>query len=213
MWITALCILYIYFLISLVYSTQKEILLIFKSCTSVFIAVELPSHDWVRGAAYTHNVAVSAMCQPTLSIMHIQLYIGHLYISRYIDTSPCKLQAAIVYLPPIAFAVYRCLGTKYMNTYRVPQCMSRRPNGDPHPLSRKWVCTAPPPPPEPKGGTHSPAGKGRGGPNSDYWRKRVAPCLLYSCLGLGDKMTTFLDKSNGGIKLKEVKVGGFVKMS
>ncbi len=49
--------------------------------------------------------------------------------------------------------------------------------GPPHPFSRKRVC---PPPAEPKlEGTHSPAGEGVEGPNSDDWRKSLVLCLLY----------------------------------
>jgi hypothetical protein len=48
------------------------------------------------------------------------------------------------------------------------------------------IGTLPPPlspasvhlPPEPKGGAHSPAGKGLGSPYSDDWRKSLALCLL-----------------------------------
>jgi hypothetical protein len=65
---------------------------------------------------------------------------------------------------------------------RVTQCLSPRPNWDPHPLSCKRVG---PPPPETKGGQHLPAGEEAGGPNSDDWRKGLALCLLcamnYSC--------------------------------
>ncbi len=43
------------------------------------------------------------------------------------------------------------------------------------PLSRKRVC---PSPREGRGGIHSPAGKGVGGPNSDDWRKSLALCVL-----------------------------------
>ncbi len=45
---------------------------------------------------------------------------------------------------------------------RVPQCLSPRPNWAP-----------------PGCGTHSPAGKGAGGPNSDDWKKKLST-LVYS---------------------------------
>jgi hypothetical protein len=48
----------------------------------------------------------------------------------------------------------------------------------PHPFSCRRVC---PPFPEPKGGTHSPAGEGVGGLNSDDLRKSLVLCLLSGC--------------------------------
>jgi hypothetical protein len=64
----------------------------------------------------------------------------------------------------------RCIS---QSTYipRVPQCLTPRLNWDP--VSRKSVCL----PPEPKGGTNSPAGEGVGESqfgNSDDWRKSLA---------------------------------------
>ncbi len=64
-----------------------------------------------------------------------------------------------------------------MDTDRIinlePQCLSPRPNWDPHPRARKRVC----PPTEPKGGgTHSPVGEGVGG--SQFGRVEKKPSTL-----------------------------------
>jgi hypothetical protein len=60
---------------------------------------------------------------------------------------------------------------------RVPQCLSPclnrvRPAPIPSPTSESVL------PLEPKGGGHSPAFDGVGGPNSDDWRESLALCLL-----------------------------------
>ncbi len=59
--------------------------------------------------------------------------------------------------------------TKYINTYRVPQCLYPRQNWDPPPLLPQESVS----PPEPIGGeTHSPAGEGGVVLSSDDWRKK-----------------------------------------
>jgi hypothetical protein len=53
-----------------------------------------------------------------------------------------------------------------MRVYRVPGFLSSRPNWSTRPLAHKGVFP-PPPPPLGSGGTHSVAGEGVGGFNSD----------------------------------------------
>jgi hypothetical protein len=70
------------------------------------------------------------------------------------------------------------VGTKYRLLYH--SVCSFVGIGTPHPLSRKRVCT--PPPPQPKEGEHTRLRvRGWGSPNSDDWRKSLA---LYLSVGI-----------------------------
>ncbi len=53
-----------------------------------------------------------------------------------------------------------------------------------------------------RGGQHSPAGEGMGGPNSDDWRESLALCLLYdfSCCS-----NAFFDQSIKNVRLRLLK--------
>jgi hypothetical protein len=75
---------------------------------------------------------------------------------------------------------------------RVPQCLSPRPNWDPHPLSRKLVC-----PPR--------AGEGVGSPNSDDWRKILALCLL--CVYSWRLLPNVAEGSRAGLTLRPALAG------
>ncbi len=63
--------------------------------------------------------------------------------------------------------------TKYIYTQSTTVSVPSSELGPPHPSPPGSVS-----PPQPKGGTHSPAWRGWGSPNSDDWRKSLALCLI-----------------------------------
>ncbi len=96
---------------------------------------------------------------------------------------------------------------KYVYTQSTSVYLSPRPNYDPYPLSPQQVG----PPPEPKGGTHSPAGEG--GPNLDDQRKILALCLLCGVLYVQQPLALKFISRSVKVRPKKLKIMKLVLFS